>query len=262
MAGEEVARSGSLDLKAQLIDVLLHEGAYEVRVCDPRVGFEHGIAGRRPLDLAPECRSVLVWAIAKAPLANDTYVGPRRSRSDAEKLGQLPRHQLDADFALRRSDDYFNMAVEFTADRWLRERGYRVFPAPNPRVQAKLCAYEAGLGVYGRGGFLVHPVLGNRMRLWLAMTDAELPADPKLEGFDPCAKCWACVNACPAQAHDKSKSYPHSFDRPRCEAKRAELDGQGVYCNRCWAICPAGKIKDADLYRAIQPAVYGQKKTP
>jgi hypothetical protein len=26
----------------------------------------------------------------------------------------------------------------------------------------KLCAYEAGLGVYGRSGLILHPELGNR----------------------------------------------------------------------------------------------------
>ncbi len=246
-------------LKEELTRTMLHQGAYEVRVCDPRVGFEHGIPSRRPLDLAPECRSVLVWAIAKAPYANDTYVGPLRSQVDPQRLGQLPPHKLDPDYALRRTDDYFTLAVELVADRLLRSHGYRVFAVPPDKPQAKLSAYESGLAVYGRAGFVLHPVLGNRIRLGLLLTDAELAPDPKLAGFDPCAKCWACINACPAKAHDREKVYPASFDRPKCEARRKELDAESVYCNRCWAVCPAGKVKDDQLYSVVQPHIYPRR---
>jgi epoxyqueuosine reductase QueG len=247
------------NFKQELVQALLHEGAYEVRVCDPRQGFEHGIPGRRPLDLAPDCRSIVIWAIAKAPHVNDTYVGPLRSQPDGQRLGQLPMHKLAPDFALRRTDDYFTLAVELAGDRLLRARGHQVYVLPNHKVQAKMIAYEAGLAVYGRAGFTLHPRLGNRVRYGWLHTNAELEPDPRLEGFDPCAQCWACVNACPAKAHDRSKTYPESFDRPRCEAKRQELDGQGIYCNRCWAICPAGQVKDADLYSVVQPYIYPQR---
>ena len=244
-------------LKEELIACLLHQGAFDVKVCDPRVGFEHGIPGRRPLDIWPDCRSVVVIGVAKAPYANDTYIGPRRSRPDPERLGRVPMHKVTPDYALRRLDDFFMYVVEYEGEGFLQSRGYRVHRTHPARQQVKLCAYEAGLAVYGRAGYVLHPVLGNRLRLATIMTDAELEPDPKLVGYEPCLHCKACVKACPAQAHDLSKSYPESFDRAKCEATRNELDARAIFCNRCWAICPAGKIKDEDLYKVVQPVVYG-----
>lgn len=247
------------NLKQELAQAMLHQGAYEVRVCDPRQGFEHGIPGRRPLDIWPECRSVVVFAVAKAPYANDHYVGPVRSQPDPERLGRVPLHAVDPAYALRRLDDYFSFAVEYEGEGLLRARGHQVYRTHPAKMQAKLCAYEAGLAVYGRAGFVLHPVLGNRIRLGTIMTDAELAPDPKVEGYDPCANCQACVKACPAKAHDLNKTYPESFERAKCEATRNVLDAQGVFCNRCWSICPAGKVKDAELYSIAEPIVYPQR---
>ena len=32
-------------------------------------------------------------------------------------------------------------------------------------MRAKLCAYEAGIGVYGRSGLILHPEVGNRWQI-------------------------------------------------------------------------------------------------
>jgi epoxyqueuosine reductase QueG len=117
------------------------------------------------------------------------------------------------------------------------------------RPSLKLCAFEAGLGVYGRAGLIIHPVLGNRLRLGALLTDATLEPDPRLEGFEPCTDCDLCITHCPARAYDAARRYPASWSRATCTARRAEIAERELYCHNCFAICPAGQIADEDLLR-------------
>jgi epoxyqueuosine reductase QueG len=114
-----------------------------------------------------------------------------------------------------------------------------------PRL--KLSASEAGIGVYGRSGLIIHPILGNRLRLGAMMTDAVLEPDGRLEGFEPCENCDLCIRMCPAKAFDPTERYPHSWSRETCTGKRAEIADRGLYCHNCFAVCPAGKLEDRDL---------------
>ena len=84
-------------------------------------------------------------------------------------------------------------------------------------LQLKLSAFEAGIGVYGRSGLIIHPVLGNRIRFGGILTDAVLEPGRRLEGFDPCEDCGRCIEMCPAKAFDLTKRYPYSFSQEKCE---------------------------------------------
>ena len=128
---------------------------------------------------------------------------------------------------------------------FLQENGYN-FSFRQPRL--KLAAFEAGIGVYGRSGVLIHPVLGSRMALSAIMTDAVLEPDGRLESFEPCKNCDLCIKMCPAEAYDPAKSYPHSWSRETCAPKRAEIEKSGLYCHNCFAVCPAGKLEDEELF--------------
>ncbi len=172
----------------------------------------------------------------------------------------MPLHTVDPGFALRRLSDYFGVAVLSEGEEFLRQRGYRVFRSGPAQLQMKLSAYEAGIGVYGKSGVILHPQLGNRLYIGAILTDAELAPDPKLVGFEPCRNCNACVKACPAKAFDTSKTYPDSFAREKCEANRGRMDEDRVFCNRCWAICSASRIPDAELLRTQTPTVYGARQ--
>jgi epoxyqueuosine reductase QueG len=103
--------------------------------------------------------------------------------------------------------------------------------------------------VYGRAGFIIHPVLGSRLRLGGILTDAVLEPDGRLEGFNPCKDCDLCIKMCPAKAFDPTKSYPHAYARNQCTDKRVEIADRGFYCHNCYAVCPAGKLEDEKLLR-------------
>ena len=109
------------------------------------------------------------------------------------------------------------------------------------------CAFEAGLGVYGRSGLILHPRLGNRMSIGTILTDAEIEPDGRLNDFEPCVDCDLCIRKCPAQAFDADKMYPDSWSRSKCTSKRSEIASRGLYCHNCFAVCPTEGLNDKEL---------------
>ena len=232
------------ELKEGLVARLRQVGAYEVRIANPTKGFEHAIAGQHPLKLWPACQSIIVFAVAMSPTVNNTYVGVRAPSKKERNVGPVPENIESSEYAMDRLSRLFVASITLKGMAYLVRRGHQV-SFTNP--QAKLSAFEAGLGVYGRSGLILHRELGNRMSIGTIMTDAEIEPDERLEDFEPCAGCDLCVRECPAGAYDPEKKYPESFSRERCMAKRAEIGAEGLYCHNCFAVCPAGRLKDGEL---------------
>jgi epoxyqueuosine reductase QueG len=235
------------DLKGTLVDRLKQVGAYEVRVADPRVGFEHAQKGKHPLDFWPAAKSVVVYAVPMSPDMNNTYIGPYSPWDGDRNLGPVPDNLVSSEYALDRLSRLFMCSVTLKGILFFQGQGYEARYTPM-EIHLKLSAYEAGLGVYGRSGVLLHPALGNRMILGAIMTDALLEPDPRLENFNPCENCDICIKACPARAYDPDKTYPDSWSREKCMAKRAEIVNKGLFCHNCFASCPAGRLKDDELF--------------
>jgi epoxyqueuosine reductase QueG len=237
--------------KTELVNHLKQAGAYDVRVADPRRGFEHAEPGRHPLELWPACRSVVVFAVAMSPQCELTYVGPHSPTTDARTM----RFNPSFDHAVERLAHLFVATIAFWGASLLQEQGHRVSLSASglpgllsePTTPSKLCAYEAGLGVYGRSGLILHPELGNRLSIGTLLTDALLAPDPRLTDFEPCNGCNRCIRLCPAGAYDEAKSYPHSWSREKCQSKTTQIAATGYKCNNCFIACPAGQLADEAL---------------
>ncbi len=232
-------------LKQRLVSRLKQAGAYDVRVADPNVGFEHALEDLHPLEVWEQCKSVIVFAVARPPQNNNTYIGVYAPWPEKQRyLGPVPQDFQSTDYAMQRLSRLFISSVTLEGVALLQSNGHNIsWDTP----QAKLAAFEAGIGVYGRSGLIIHPEQGNRMVLGTILTDAVLEPDRRLEGFEPCEGCDRCIKMCPAQAFDPEKSYPHSWSRETCTAKRSEIESQGFYCHNCFAVCPAGKYADKEL---------------
>jgi epoxyqueuosine reductase QueG len=87
---------------------------------------------------------------------------------------------------------------------------------------------EAGLGVGGRLGMLLHPEYGPWVSLRAALLSArDLPPDAPLAGFDPCTGCAApCADACPGAAVP-----PEGFSVSRCAVARAREPACRLRCD-------------------------------
>jgi ferredoxin len=240
---------GAADLKSELTGALGQAGAWQVGFADPGHGFGHVLPEYHPLEVWPDCRSIVVFAVPSSPEMNDTYVGPLAPWKDRELPFPVPGCVLSDEYALCRLSRLVCSYVKLVCIELLEYRGHRTSLR---RIQYKPAAFEAGLGVYGRSGIVIHPELGSRLALGVVMTDAVVPPDSPLTGFDPCRGCSVCIESCPAGAYDPALDYPGSWSRETCTSTRTALDSEGLYCNSCMTRCPAGSIPDAAILRTVR----------
>lgn len=233
-------------MKKQLKKHLKNAGAFDVGIASPFSGYEKAEKGYSPLEVWPSCKSVIVFAVAMTPYSNNTYIGSKAPNEGESPLGPVPRLLQSNEFAMNRLSRQITAPVTLTALAFLEH--YNCITSLKT-IQCKLSGYLAGLGVYGKSGLLIHPVLGNRMSLTAIMTNCELEHDKPLENFDPCKDCSICIDLCPAGAFDTDKTYPESWDWKKCTGKRREIEEKGFYCHNCFAACPAGTVPDELLIR-------------
>jgi epoxyqueuosine reductase QueG len=222
--------------KQSFLAALRQLGAYDVRVANPRTGFEHAIAQRHPLAVMPECRSAIVFIVPKPAWANNTVIAlpcDSEHESAAADLPLLHRLTRLPGYQTLSIGDLLHDRIWFAAAQLLEHHGHR---AGHGAVQEKLCCHEAGIGVYGRSGLIIHPVLGNRFYPGVVLTDAEFEPDARLAGFDPCAGCERCVRACPGNAYRAGGSYPGNWSRDACLETRGRLESESTYCHECWRV--------------------------
>jgi epoxyqueuosine reductase QueG len=233
--------------KEELASFLLDMGAYEVRIADPHQGFEHALPQRHPLALFPDCRSVVVFIVPRPGWANNTAIAVKDNGNVEEHPDHLPladRLFHAPGWTAVSVTELLRQRIWLAGSNLLLAHGHQVGQG---YVQEKLCAHEAGIGVYGRSGLILHPVLGNRISPGVLQTDAEFEPDPKLNGYEPCSGCSACMKACPAAAFDLEQAYPESWSREACQSKRNQLAADGIYCHECFRACPAGTAEDNEL---------------
>ncbi|MCP4179677.1 MAG: epoxyqueuosine reductase [bacterium] len=231
-------------IKTTLVNRLKQVGAFDVRIANPEVGFDKVPKQSQPLSLYPECKSVVVFALAMPPSCNNIYLGPRSPGKPFRNLGPVPNDIQSGDFAMDRLSRLFVTNITHKGMMLLTNNGYSVSFHRSP---FKISAYESGLGIYGRSGLILHPILGNRMSLGVILTNAPMPPDPKLEDYVPCKNCDKCIQKCPAKAYNPDKQYPEAWSINTCMQKRTQIADKGYYCHNCFVVCPACTIDDRNL---------------
>lgn len=122
-------------------------------------------------------------------------------------------------------------------------RGHQVrtFLKDPPVILHSLAAYHAGMGEFGRLGFLVTPQFGPRIRFGTITTDLELPDNgPKPFGVERfCESCDLCREECkgeaiPAKKEEVRGILKYTIDPKRCAPEFAKYDGCGI----CIKVCP------------------------
>lgn len=112
-------------------------------------------------------------------------------------------------------------------------------------ISFKMAAYLAGLGVLGKGSFIVHPKLGPLNILACILTDAPLQYGTPLT-TDVCGDCAKCIKACKYGAFKKEGSgYRWIAEKCRCyDLIMNPVTLKWTYgpCNsKCVDACPIGK---------------------
>jgi len=227
------------ELTAKLKELVVSKGASLFGVADPRKGFDQALPGHRPLDVMPDCKSVVVVGVATGT-----------------EMDRFTRPKTHGDDAFNRLSYLFLDSILLRAEQFLDDNGFKSKVADGisdqrrsiPTLGYKVCAYEAGLGVYGRFGVVITPTYGPRVNWGVLLTDVELEADGRLEGFDPCRDCAVCAELCPANAIDKTLPPPTGHDRSRCVSfvmglrdYYATVGGYRGHCGVCFEECPVGR---------------------
>jgi len=230
-----MSESDVSDLKSALKQFVKDFGAYTMRVADGSRGFENALSGCRPKDVMENCNSVVVFAVyvgfdyyRSVKIENKTAGDDRIMNIFSDWLQyKVAEHLKEKGFCAVVPSGYFN-----------REKFIR-------RLSAKLAAYEAGLGVYGRCGIIITSKYGPKVNFGMVLTDANLKPDGRLTDFNPCLKCQVCATLCPPKAIREDVSPPTGHDRNKCInfilKLREKTHDQHFYCGYCYNYCPIGK---------------------
>ncbi len=200
--------------------------------------------GRRPEDLLPDAKSVIVVGVrvladtvkpnlllsALHHITLNLYhnqiaydVGRLLDENDFKAV-VVPHRIGNMDPDLRKSPDYMNIYPKLFC------------------VSTRHAAVEAGIGIFGKSRLLITPRFGPRQRLAAIVTDAEFAPDEKITPDEArllCPPgCTACIDACPGRAISNA-----GLAWEKCNEVIRPHNGQYGYsaCSECMTSCPIGK---------------------
>jgi epoxyqueuosine reductase len=216
-------------------------------------------ARANPLQLLPECRSILVLGMRYAanPLPEPAAIEPAPTPA-----GKIASYAWGADYhdvlpvKLKSLVDFIEAQVGASVpNRWYTDTG--------PILERDL-AQRAGLGWIGKNTCLINPRQGSYFLLAEILLALELRADAPIT-IDHCGRCTRCLEACPTACILPNRT----LDARRCiayltiELKGAvPLDlrpqiGEWVFgCDICQQVCPWNRRfadVDDELDLELQP---------
>ena len=124
---------------------------------------------------------------------------------------------------------------------------YRTFVDTGPLVDREI-AFQAGLGSYGKNGFIINPQFGSWLFIGNILVNIEIEEDSPLEKTH-CGYCNLCIKNCPTKAIEG----PFHFNAKKCISyltqkkgiltdEERKVMGQQVYgCDICQQICPQNR---------------------
>jgi epoxyqueuosine reductase QueG len=138
---------------------------------------------------------------------------------------------------------------------FLQQNGYTAVTEPHGwsgTLSFKMASYLGGLGVFGKGSFVVNPKLGPLNVLACILTDAPLEFGKPLD-TDVCRDCLECIKACKYGAFKKDgNEYKWLGEKCRCyDLIMNPVTLKWTYgpCNsKCVSACPIGKQVTYDNY--------------
>ena len=221
-------RSLSLSTGAELIGFTSTE---KLENCSP--------TGHKPSDLMPNAKSIIILACGRKLNEDREYFykwGPDFSLTYIKLKGDLKQLRAEARKCLP--------AVK----NFLTKNGFKAVTEPHGWsgvLSFRMAAYLSGLGVFGKGSFLVHPKLGPLNILACILTDAPLQYGTPLT-VDVCGDCLECIKACKYGAFKKESSR-HKWVGEKCRCYDLIMNPvtlKWTYgpCNsKCANACPIGK---------------------
>lgn len=202
-------------------------------IADVNVLNAKGRQGRRPQDLFPEGKAILIFGCGMLDnFSRGWIVNGKGGEFLALTLLELEHRKM-----LLKS--------------WLKHHGYHTYGggvygdgALHLGIRLGEAAASCGMGYIGKSNLLITPKYGPRVNLLYLATDAPLKADV-VKNDNQCGDCQICEKACLSGAI-MGDGYFHAR---QCESiinchpnKRYYSKYVNQDCDRCLRVCPKGEI--------------------
>lgn len=224
-----------MNLTEEVKAKVLRDGINLVGIA-PVERFAEAPEGRRPTDILPSAKNVIVAAVH---VLDSVYDLP------------YTRYEYTNQFFILNAR-LNSMATKLC--EYLESQGYRNLPIPAayPRVNKEICgilshrhaAVLSGIGEMALNNMLTTPQFGSRVRLVTIVTEADLePDQPFQEGLCRAKRkeCGlACVQNCPAQAISEDGV----INKHKCLHYQEQImpwSAAELRCGICIASCPIAK---------------------
>jgi epoxyqueuosine reductase len=234
-----VIRLANKKLTDEIRTLALRTGAELVGFASAENMEKESPLGHRPSDLFKDSRSIITLACGRSLNEDREYIynwGPDFSLTFIQLKDEVKWRRKQARGCID--------AVK----SFLQQKDFNVVTEPHGWsgiLSFKMAAYLAGLGVFGKGSFIVHPERGPLNVLACILTDAQLEYGSPLD-VDVCKDCMECIKACKYGAFKKeSNSYKWLGEKCRCyDLIMNPVTLKWTYgpCNsKCVSACPIGK---------------------
>lgn len=192
---KKVIRSSREKLTETVKEKALSLGAHLVGIA-PMARMEGSPPELHPQRLLPEAQSLISMAYRINRGVQQAHLRGVSPMPFSRFAGLEPKNRLD------------EMALDLA--NFLEDMDYISLPVPANQyyhqdkgigeISHRHVAMAAGLGLLGRGGFLVTPQYGGAVQVISILTAAQLEPDPMLKE-NPCEGCpQPCVSICPVKA--------------------------------------------------------------
>jgi epoxyqueuosine reductase QueG len=199
--------------------------------------FKRAPEGRRPTDILPTARSVIVGAVHILD-------------SVCDDLPETRYEYTNQFYVLNGTLGGGSTKVA----RLLEDQGYRALPVPAayPRINKEMmgifshrhAAVLAGLGEFGLNNLLITPQFGARVRLVSIITEARLEPDKPYKKFLCRAMQRTCGKACVASCPVEALSADGQINKDLCLRYQEQVmpwSAVELRCGMCLGTCPIGK---------------------
>ncbi len=226
-------------LSQEVISVAKKNGAELVGFASANEMESQSPLNHKPSDLIKNSKTVIILAAGRSLNEDREYIynwGPDFSLTYIRLKDEVKYRRMQARGCID--------AVK----NFLQQNGYTAVTEPHGWsgvLSFKTASYLAGLGVFGKGSFIVNPELGPLNVLACILTDAPLESGKPLD-VDVCKDCTECIKACKYGAFKQHEtSYKWLGEKCRCyDLIMNPVTLKWTYgpCNsKCVSACPIGK---------------------
>lgn len=209
--------------------------------------------GHKPSDLLPGSKSVIVVAGGNSLNEDRLYLHGIGSLSTLSFIELKDSVKLER----RRTRACVNAVHKFLIDNGFKSviesHGF------SDILSFKQASFLGGLGVFGKGDFIIHPEFGTINVLGCIATDAVLKYDEPMDA-NLCGDCMECIKACKYGTY-KKKSDKYIWNENKCRfystVKKTKDTTYGPCNGDCINVCPIGNgikkvSKESDTSSMIQ----------